>query len=659
MATAQDIPFTVSAALSTEVVSYLCDLKDKDKSPMQDYRNMMEKIDLAYYRELDLTDASVKAKLAHAKGDITKIPNMQIPIIKPQVEAAVTYLTSVFLTGYPIFGMVGGPDTQDLATQYNAVLTDQSIHGGWARELEMFFRNGLKYNLNGLKVSWETHKIYNPTVDPLSNQMKPEEELWKGNVIKNMDMYNTFFDWRVQPATVHTEGEYVGYHEIKSRIRLKEMLTELPYKSNVKEALNSSFASDLFFTPKVNNTIWTPDANGPFSWDSWLGYNKTSANGVKYSGSYVVTHLYARIVPADFGMNVPARGNVQIWYFIIINGKHCIYAERQTNLHRYLPIVIGQPAEDGLGLQTKAYAEDLKPYQEIATALWNGRMAAARRRISDRIFYNPRYVKKADINSPEPTAKIPVSLPAYNGDIRTAVMQVPFEDSASGTFSQEVGAVMEFSYFASGQNRVSQGQFQKGNKTQKEFTDVMSNSNGRNQSMAIKIENQTFAPVKEVLKLNILQYQEDAAIFDPKSNQVVEVKAADLRKQAIGFKMSDGLLPADKLLSTEEWAVALQTIQSVPQLSAGYEVVPMFSYLMSTRGTEGLEKFEKSPAARQYEQQLASWQQVAAEAMKAGQQPPPQPQPSPELQQEMQEKQAKFQAKNKASPTGPQTNLGV
>lgn len=659
MATSLDIPFTVSKELSEKLVNYLDNLKDKNSSPMQDYRNMMEKIDLAYYRELDTTDATIKARLEQAKGDITKLANMQIPVIKPQVRAAVTYLNSVFLTGYPIFGMVGGPTNQDLAEKYNAILTDQSIHGGWARELELFFRDGLKYNLQGVKVAWEVHKIYNPTLDASTGQVKPEEELWKGNVLKRMDMYNTFFDWRVEPSRVHIDGEYVGYHEVKSRIKLKEFIAELPYKSNIREALNSSFATDLYFTPRVNNSMWTPQHNDVFSWDTWLGYSNTEAKGIKYSGSYVLTHLYARIVPADFDMKVPAHGSVQIWYFIIVNGKHCIYAERQTNLHRYLPILIGQPEEDGLGLQTKPYAEDLRPYQEIATALWNGRMAAARRRISDRIFYNPRYVKKSDINSPEPTAKIPVSLPAYNGDIRTAVMQIPFEDTASGTFAQEVNAVMEFSYFASGQNRVSQGQFQKGNKTQKEFSDVMANANGANQSMAIKIENQTFMPLKEMLKLNILQYQEDATIYDPITKKPVEIKAADLRQKAIGFKMSDGVTPNEKLLSTEEWNVALQTIQSVPALQAGYEIVPMFSHLMSIRGAEDLEQFEKSPALRMYEQQLASWQQVAAEAIKVGQQPPAQPQPSPELQQEIQAKQAKHQSKLGSSPIGPEQNLGV
>jgi hypothetical protein len=120
----------------------------------------------------------------------------------------------------------------------------------------------------------------------------------------------------------------------------------------------------------------------------------------------------------------------------------------------------------------------------------------------------------------------------------------------------------------------------------------MSNANGGNQAAAIKIENQTFVPIKEMLKLNILQYQQDAEIYNPASKKTVSVKQAELRTKAVSFKMSDGLTPNEKLLSTEEWNVALQTIQSVPVLQQGYEIVPLFSYLMSTRGTEDLEQFE-------------------------------------------------------------------
>jgi hypothetical protein len=84
----------------------------------------------------------------------------------------------------------------------------------------------------------------------------------------------------------------------------------------------------------------------------------------------------------------------------------------------------------------------------------------------------------------------------------------------------------------------------------------------------------------------------------------------------------------------------------------------MFSYLMKMRGAEGLDKFEKSQAQMQYEQQLQSWQQVATEAIKAGQQPPPQPQPPEALQQEQAAKAAKAQGSSEQGVNN-QTETGV
>jgi hypothetical protein len=107
----------------------------------------------------------------------------------------------------------------------------------------------------------------------------------------------------------------------------------------------------------------------------------------------------------------------------------------------------------------------------------------------------------------------------------------------------------------------------------------------------------------------------------------------------VQFKVSDGILPEDKQLSTDELQVALQVLGSTPQLAQGYNLPPLFSYIMKLRGAD-LKPFEKSPLQLQYEQQLAAWQQAAAEAAKTGAQfNSPQPQPSPELQQELQQMQ--------------------
>src|SRR5712672_2344487 len=67
-------------------------------------REQMRQIDLSYIREQDWTKDNVRARIAYQYGDSSKFQNVTVPIVMPQVEAAVTYQSSVFLTGVPLFG---------------------------------------------------------------------------------------------------------------------------------------------------------------------------------------------------------------------------------------------------------------------------------------------------------------------------------------------------------------------------------------------------------------------------------------------------------------------------------------------------------------------------------------------------------------------------
>src|SRR5438093_11777685 len=62
-------------------------------------RDKMREIDLQYQRELDYSIEQFRASQANRKGDKSKFQNITIPIVLPQVEGAVTYQSSVFLTG--------------------------------------------------------------------------------------------------------------------------------------------------------------------------------------------------------------------------------------------------------------------------------------------------------------------------------------------------------------------------------------------------------------------------------------------------------------------------------------------------------------------------------------------------------------------------------
>lgn len=592
-------------------------------------RDNMRHIDLAYIREMDLGEEHQRAKLANKYGDKDRFQNITIPIVMPQVESAVTYQASVFLTGVPLFGVVADPQYEDQALALETAIDNQATRGGWAREFNLFFRDGFKYNISALEVSWEREvtAAIDTDIKFSTKQGKPKEVIWEGNKVKRWDMYNTFWDTRVTPADMHKEGEFVGNTRLMSRIMLKQFIASLPDArvDNIKAAFESgmgavSFNNNIgshssFYIPEINpTTIRNFSAATGTNWEAWAGI-ASNERKIDYKNLYEVTTIYARILPSDFGIRVPQANTPQIWKFIWVNHQVLIYAERQTNAHGYLPVLMAQPLEDGLGYQTKSLATNVSPIQDITSALSNSSIAARRRAISDRTLYDPSRVSEAHINSTNPSAKIPVRPAAYGKNVADAVHAFPFRDDQSQFIGQMIQQYSAMANMISGQNPVRQGQFVKGNKTQHEFADVMSHANGRDQLTAINYETQVFTPLKEILKINILQYQGGVSLYSRERQKEVQIDPVELRKAVMEFKVSDGLTPTDKLINADTMQVALQVFGSSPQIAQEYNVGAFFSYMMKTQGAH-ISAFQKSPQQIQYESAMGQYQQMVMQLFK-------------------------------------------
>lgn len=631
-------------------------------------RTHLEEIDRAYMRETDYTEAHIRARRANRSGNSRKFQDITVPIVMPQVEAALGYMANVFCTGYPVFGVASDPTQEDAALQMETIIAENAVTAGWVRELLMFFRDGLKYNLHGIECTWGQQTVYGIETDvKYANSAKVKTSLWQGNVLRRLDLYNSYFDPRVHPSEVCKKGEFAGYIEMMSRVQMKKFFNDQFGKISpdvVKRALESSppatntsaAAPFNYFIPLINPYPLMDRGNiQVFDWMAWANNITTKNEGIRYTNIYQVTTHYGRIIPADFGLAVPERNTPQVWKFIIVNGSVVAYAERQPNAHNLIPIFFGQPIEDGLDFQTKSFATNVRDFQDLASAMWNGFIASKRRLVGDRVLYDPLRVREKDINSDNPAAKIPVRPSAYGKNVGEAVYQFPYRDEQVNSFIQGSDAIVKFSDIVNGQNPAERGQFVKGNKTKHEYEDIMGHGNDRNQVMALFTENQVFVPLKEVIKLNILQFQKDATLFNRDKNTEVTIDPVALRKQAVHFKVSDGMMPTDKEMNGDEWMTAMQQIGSSSQIGAGYDLPGMFTYLMKMRGAD-LSPFAKSQLQLQFEQQSAQWSQIVQEALKIlGKNTDPsklgemlkalqgilqlQPQMPPELQQEMQQKQ--------------------
>lgn len=608
-------------------------------------RQQMRDIDIAYLREQDNTADHRRAEIVNAGGDSNKIQNITVPIIKPQIRSAVAYQAAVFLTDYPIFGVVADPAYQDAAMQMQAVIEENSIRGSWVREFLLFFQDGFKYNLSAIELSWDRVAVAALETDPTfeaGRVAKPKQIIWNGNTVRRWDPYNIYFDARVEPYKIPTEGEFAGHTELMSRSALKSFINKLETKfiENIVPAFESPSLLNQgdsgtygasFYLPRLNpKALIDVDSLDSMDWVSWVTNTAAGKSGSKinYRGLYEVSTEYIRLIPSDFGIKVPSPNTPQVWKLIIINHSVIIYAERQTNAHEKIPVFFGCPSEDGLGYQTKSLATDAAPFQQVTSALMNSVLAGRRRAATDRVLYDPSRISKAHIESSNPSAKIPIRPSAYGKPVGEAVYQFPYRDDQAGVAMQEIQALIGLGNVLSGQNQARQGQFVKGNKTDGQWESTMSNATSQDQLTALLYESQVFTPLKEVLKLNILQYQQDGMIYSPSQQKNVSVDPLVLRKAILNFKVTDGLLPTEKVLSSDTLKIALQVIGSSNALASGYNIAPMFSYIMKTENVN-LRPFEKSPEQLAYEQALSAWSQAATLALTKGvtfSQPQPTPQ---------------------------------
>lgn len=621
---------TLSIPQRQEFLQYAKDCAERAGSSLSDFRALLRYRDRAYQRQLNTTAEHIKAVRANMQGDARKMQDITVPIIMPQVESAVAYQAGIFLTSHPIFGVVSTPDNMSAAMQFETVLGDQSVRYGWPRELLKIFRDGFKYNFGAACVYWKKTPLKSVVTDTnisSAGLAAIREYSYGGNCIKRIDPYNCFMDMTVAPADLHSEGEYFGWNEVVSRIQLKRMLSLLDSDktTSATDAFNSSFAGSgqdetsamSYYTPEINKYLDLSTVNiGGNNWGQWMGLAQGSNSKLSYKDHYVLTHFYCRALPSDFG----SRGNqVKMYHGIIINWSTVIFVEELNVAYDSLPCFILQPYEDGLGYQTQSMLDNALPFQDMSSALWNVSLESKRRLIFDRLVYNPRLIDKKDIDPVSSVSRIPLRNANIGKDdnaIARAVYQIPYREDNSGTNIQMSEMISAMADQATGQNKVDRGQFQPGNKTKTEFQEVMANSSSRQQLCALTIENQFMTPVKETVKANTLQYQSAGTILNRNERQAVDVDPVELRRAMLEFKMTDGNLPADRLMNSDMLMVFLQTAQAIPAVQSEYDILGMFLYFMKLRGAYWLEDFKRNP-----EQQNQFLQQVSQ--MSAAQNPPP------------------------------------
>lgn len=580
-------------------------------------RAKLEAIDIAYARHQtakptghpDESGIDSRTTESNISCGITE-KDITVPVVIGQVDSFVGYLADVYLSGYPMFPVVSEPQHMKEAEMLEAIIDTTSVLGRYHRHFLMSFRDGIKYNFMPMEISWEPLEQYDVVANFLNPQAAASLQQHQQHItkVKRLDPYNTVFDSRVDPVEVTYCGEFAGNLEIIPRLELKRFINRYSqsgdlYNLGKIHEISAMGPENFFYTdlPTVSDFITGARAkNAQFDWAAWLG-TRPAATGMKrtlQAGAYEKFTCYCRIIPSELKItNVPKSNSPQIWKFIFLNGKHLIYAKPVYTVYDTLPIMIGQPLEDGFALQTKSIAEAQIPMQEAASTLFNIRFNAARRAVSDRALFDPTLINESDVNAPTPAAKIPVRLSGLNDkDFSRAYQAIPYDPRGTDTVIGDARNVLELSDQLSGLNRPQQGRFQKGNKSVREWEDTMSNADNRPRLPALAIEFQTMIPIKEQIKLNIFQHGVKGTFQSFKSGTPYEVKPQDMEKLkevVLSFRVADGYTPKSKMASGEMIEMGLQAISQNQFLaqSFGAMLPAMFLHLMQLGGVRGMEQY--------------------------------------------------------------------
>jgi hypothetical protein len=125
------------------------------------------------------------------------------------------------------------------------------------------------------------------------------------------------------------------------------------------------------------------------------------------------------------------------------------------------------------------------------------------------------------------------------------------------------------------------------------------------------MEDAWFAPIKEIVKMNIIQYQGPKELYNMTTQDMVKIDPQALRTATLQFKMTDGMTPTEKLLNMELLGQVAQLGMAVPEINIKYDVVGMMLYGFKAMGAHWLKEFERTP---QQQQEYIAQKQAATQA---------------------------------------------
>jgi hypothetical protein len=592
------------------------------------WRNKLEATDLLYYCMSGDIAKSTAIQHRLEELELDKSAVLEAPVIISQIETAVAVLMDTFLSGYPLFGVVASPERQQQAQQVETLIAYYDERGAWKNNLIRFFRAATKYYVAPIGLADKYGYDLMAEID-LGDTTGSKARKVNAYVLPDLitpDPYNMLFDYRVLPAELATQGDYVGYAKMMTHVSVRAMITAMQNAGNLTgEGLvnldkldETTIPYDKYYMHPVINDVGTSPQG---RWDIWLAgnarvRNRLTAEAYYYNKHAFVRRLWIRILPEDFELTRYASRTPHVFELITFNDQYIIYFQPVYLRDNSFPLGMVDMQNDDFGYNGKSEVDLFAPFQRAATTLLTAAALGAERSVDDRAIYDPNYISKANLTRKSGSAYIPLTKSlAMDKAIPQVYHSTPFDASASYALPSLIREIVGTAQMFRGRNNFAQGLPQKGNRTLGEFSEVQQNSDTRQQMPAMLLEATAFTDCKSWIKQWITNKATPTTRLNQRTKAAVQIDPQTIAEIDYEFALSTGYFSKAMLAGSDVVEQALQAIITVPPLQQGYDLPKLFAYLMSLKGAKDLDQFQLAP---QQQQQNAA---LAAQAEGAPQQP--------------------------------------
>lgn len=533
----------------------------------------------------------IDAELEKEESGLQSPTNMNIPVTLKHLDDMTTYFMQIFA---PINGMynLSGSNAQNTVGQaLTQEMENQATHAGTFRQIRRACFAALKYNLAGFHIYWD-REYGNRLLTGSSQEVRAERtEVWSGNRMNALDMYNTFWDPTVNPIKCHKDGEFSAHIDITNLFQVERdsengVYTNTEYlmerDQHGEPVIQGSEYAYYVDPPAYAQLDLAPDGtdDSNIDWYAFAGYADTAFSRreqVERVTMYVRINPYRWYLVPGNSINRQTRNRREVWRITILNGDTIVETSYMNNVHECLPMLFMMPIDDDMELSQRSPGEIAEPFQTFISYLYNTTIQANRKNLFGTTFYDPTRIDYDAVPQGEAAARVPMKPAGVGQDIRTMVYHDDnILDTTQNAQTMENAMNLLEQLLPLQANPAQIASIDRAVKNQ--VASVKQGANRRIHGIARLLDNQAFRPARVLMYYNILQYLQrpiDVTI----GGQSQSVQPAQLRDLELQFILGNGLQALDLEGVIENLRDLIFAILQSQQAAEQFDVPALLNYL--------------------------------------------------------------------------------